>query len=72
MPDMRSKAAQTSGDTPDQGNVVTISLAEARSELSGLVRRAQGGQEAIITLYGKPVARIVPLEEDAAPLAVNT
>lgn len=40
-----------------------INIHEAKTQMSKLVERAQGGEEIIIAKAGKPVARIVPLEK---------
>lgn len=37
-----------------------ISVTEARARLSELMRRAEAGEEIVLTRHGKPVARIVP------------
>ncbi len=37
-----------------------IPITEARARLSELVRRAEAGEEIVLTRHGKPVARIVP------------
>ena len=39
---------------------MTISIAEAKARFSELVRRAEGGEEIIVTRHGKMVARLVP------------
>jgi prevent-host-death family protein len=44
---------------------MNVSTAEARAKFSALVKRAEAGEEIVITRRGKPVARIVP------PLAQN-
>lgn len=38
-----------------------VSVYEARNNLSRLIRRAQEGQETVITSHGRPVARLVPV-----------
>ena len=43
------------------------SLNEAKSSLSRLVDRAAGGEEIIIAKSGKPVARLGPFRQKAAP-----
>jgi prevent-host-death family protein len=40
---------------------------EAKSQLSKLVDRALKGEEVIIARAGKPVVRLVPVEEDPSP-----
>ena len=39
---------------------MNISISEARTKFSELVRRAEAGEEIVITRRGKPVARILP------------
>ena len=38
-----------------------ISVSEAKSQLTELVRRAEAGDEVILTRHGQPAARIVPM-----------
>lgn len=45
----------------------TVSLYEAKTQLSALVERAAGGEEIVIAKSGKPKARLVPLD-DVRPL----
>jgi prevent-host-death family protein len=40
----------------------TVNIHEAKTHLSRLVRRAQSGEEIIISRGGTPVARLVPVE----------
>ena len=39
-----------------------VSVHEARNNLSRLIKRAQDGEETIITSHGRPVARLVPAQ----------
>jgi prevent-host-death family protein len=39
----------------------TYSIAEAKAQLSKLIKRAGKGREIVITRHGKPVARIQPI-----------
>lgn len=39
-----------------------ISVTEAKARLSELTRRAEAGEEIVLTRHGKPAARIVPAE----------
>ncbi|MEP7176256.1 MAG: type II toxin-antitoxin system prevent-host-death family antitoxin [Gemmatimonadales bacterium] len=41
----------------------TVSLYEAKTQLSRLVDRAAAGEEIVIAKSGRPRARLVPLEE---------
>ena len=44
----------------------TVSLYEAKTNLSRLVDRAAAGEEIVITKSGRPRARLVPLEDTRA------
>jgi prevent-host-death family protein len=49
---------------------IQVNLYEAKTQLSGLVDRAAGGEEIIIAKAGKPLARLMPLavpEKSAEP-----
>lgn len=39
---------------------MNISLTEAKARLTDLVRRAEQGEEVVLTRHGRPAARIVP------------
>ncbi|RWM88350.1 MAG: type II toxin-antitoxin system Phd/YefM family antitoxin [Mesorhizobium sp.] len=39
---------------------MNIPVAEAKAKLSELVRRAEAGEEIVLTRYGKVAARLVP------------
>ena len=41
-----------------------VNIFEARNRLSALVRAARAGESVVIANRGKPVARLVPIEED--------
>ena len=38
-----------------------ISVTDAKAQLTELVRRAESGDEVVLTRHGKPAARIVPV-----------
>jgi prevent-host-death family protein len=40
---------------------VTLNVHEAKTHLSKLIERVQGGEEIIIAKAGRPVARLVPI-----------
>lgn len=42
-----------------------INIYEAKTQLSDLVERAHNGEEIIIAKAGRPLARLVPLREEA-------
>ena len=44
-----------------------ISLSDAKARLTDLVRKAEAGEEVVLTRHGKPAARIVPM----APVATG-
>ena len=41
----------------------TVGLRELRQDASGLLRRVEGGEEIIITVSGRPSARLVPARQ---------
>jgi prevent-host-death family protein len=40
-----------------------VGMHEAKTKLSQLVERAEAGEDVVITRNGKPVARLVPVEQ---------
>jgi prevent-host-death family protein len=44
----------------------TVSLYQAKTQLSRLVDRAAGGEEIVISKSGRPRARLMPLEDTRA------
>jgi prevent-host-death family protein len=47
---------------------MNISIAEAKARFSELVKRAQAGEEIVVTRHGRPVARVMPpAVEDELP-----
>jgi prevent-host-death family protein len=43
-----------------------IPISEAKAHLADLVRRAEAGDDVVLTRHGHPVARIVPVKAKAA------
>ena len=41
----------------------TVNVAEAKAKLSALMGRAAAGEEIVLSRAGRPVARLMPLEE---------
>jgi prevent-host-death family protein len=41
----------------------SVNIAEAKAQLSALIDRAAAGEEIILCRAGRPVARLMPLEE---------
>lgn len=48
-----------------------VNLADAKARLSELVERAAAGESVCITRRGKPVARLVPIDEPKKPIDVE-
>jgi prevent-host-death family protein len=47
-----------------------VNISELRQHLPGFIKQVQQGEEIVVTLHGKPVARIVPeRSEDAREAA---
>ena len=49
----------------------SIGLFEAKTHLSELIARAERGEEVVITRHNKPVAKLVPVQSDAADPAAR-
>ena len=47
---------------------MTVNVHEAKTQLSGLLKRVSAGEEVIIARAGKPVARLVPAQSEEFPL----
>lgn len=45
----------------------TVNIHEAKTHLSRLVEKAAKGEAFIIAKAGKPMVKVVPLDEEAAP-----
>lgn len=50
---------------------MNVSLSEAKGRLTELVRRAEAGEEVVLTRHGRPAARIVPNETKLTPEEVR-
>lgn len=46
----------------------TVTVAEAKAQLSDILHRVEGGEEVIITRRGKPVARLAAVVKRLKPL----
>jgi prevent-host-death family protein len=44
-----------------------VSVSEAKSQLTDLVRRAQAGDEVVLTRHGHPAVRLVPVMRKLSP-----
>ena len=51
--------------TLQDGN--TVGAYEAKTHLSDLLERVQGGEEITITRHGAPVAKLVPVKKEVKP-----
>ena len=49
-----------------------ISMTEAKAQLTDLVRRAEAGEEIVLTRHGEPVARITPVSRGLRGPALKT
>ena len=43
-----------------------VNISELRQHLPGFIKQVQRGEEIIVTLHGKPVARIIPARSEDA------
>jgi len=44
-----------------------ISVTDAKAQLTELVRRAEAGDEIVLTRHGHPAVRLVPVQETVGP-----
>ncbi|MEM8903466.1 MAG: type II toxin-antitoxin system prevent-host-death family antitoxin [Actinomycetota bacterium] len=44
-----------------------VGIRELRNQVAAVVRRAEGGERIVVTVDGRPAARLVPVEPVAAP-----
>jgi len=44
------------------GGAVVIPVSEAKAQLTELVRRAEAGEEVVLTRHGHPTVRLVPVK----------
>jgi len=51
---------------------ITVNIHAAKTQLSQLLKRVQGGEEVIIAKAGKPIARLVSVEPARAPRVPGT
>jgi prevent-host-death family protein len=47
----------------DHIGYMQISVSEAKAQLTDLVRRAEAGDEVILTRHGQPTVRLVPIKK---------
>ena len=51
--------------------MATVGAFEAKTHFSALLERAQRGEQIVITKHGKPVAKLVRIDPDAARRAAD-
>ncbi|KQX38937.1 prevent-host-death protein [Devosia sp. Root436] len=44
-----------------------VSVSDAKAQLTDLVRRAEEGEEIVLTRHGTPIARIAPVKKHLTP-----
>lgn len=44
-----------------------VSVTDAKGQLTDLIRRAEGGEEVLLTRHGQVTVQLVPVREKAAP-----
>jgi prevent-host-death family protein len=48
--------------------MVTVNIAEAKTQLSRLLDKVEGGENVVITRHGKPVAQLSAVQRPRKPL----
>ena len=51
--------------------MVTVNMHEAKTHLSRLVEKAAGGEPVVIARAGKPMVRVVPIDQPLEPKRVG-
>lgn len=46
---------------------MNVPVSEAKAQLTDLVRRAEAGEEVVLTRHGQPAVRLVPEQRQATP-----
>jgi prevent-host-death family protein len=46
---------------------MNISVSDAKAQLTNLVKKAEAGEEVVLTRHGKPVMRLVPVSTLPSP-----
>ncbi|MBI5707338.1 MAG: type II toxin-antitoxin system Phd/YefM family antitoxin [Armatimonadetes bacterium] len=49
----------------------SVGIFEAKTHLSELVKRAAKGETIVITMHGKPTARLMPVEEATPKMSLD-
>lgn len=44
-----------------------VSVSDAKAQLTDLVRKAEAGEEVVLTRHGQPVLRLVPITKKLTP-----
>jgi len=51
--------------------MVTVSLAQAKAQLSALLDKVEAGEEVVVTRHGQAVARILPVVRAKEPIPLE-
>lgn len=57
------------GPSSKRNVAVRISVTDAKAQLTDLVRRAEAGDDIVLTRHGQPAARLVAIKSVGAPAA---
>lgn len=52
----------------NEGNMNTVSLAQAKAKLSEILNRVESGEEVVVTRHGRPIACISAVRTPKKPL----
>ena len=53
--------------TTHPANTMNVSITEAKAQLTELVRRAEAGEEVVLTRHGRPVVTLKPAQPAVRP-----
>jgi prevent-host-death family protein len=57
----RTKISAQAIEAMEIRQAMNVPISEAKARLTGLVRRAEAGDEVVLTRHGRPVVRLAPL-----------
>jgi prevent-host-death family protein len=57
---------------PNRGTIVKVSVSDAKAQLTELVKRAEAGDEVILTRHGHEVARLVAVAATVTAVSRRT
>ncbi len=70
-PPCRYTTAMTTEPMTTKQGLAQVGVRALRNEVSGLIRRAADGERIIITVDGRPMAQLGPLEPDSGGLTLE-